>query len=81
MQKLCKYKNIFGESKKGIHSYRIFNIAIVDLGLTIFVAYLLSVNFNWNFILVLLIILVIGIIMHNLFCVETTIGMTIDKLF
>jgi hypothetical protein len=26
----CKYKNIFGEEGKGVHSYRIFNIAIVD---------------------------------------------------
>jgi len=28
---LCKYKNYFGEPGKGVHSYRIFNIAMVDV--------------------------------------------------
>lgn len=32
---LCKYKNILGEPGKGVHSYRIFNIAIVDVLLTL----------------------------------------------
>ena len=27
----CKYKNIFGKVDKGIHAYRICNIAIVDV--------------------------------------------------
>ncbi len=30
MDGLCKYKNIFGAPNTGVHSYRIFNIAIVD---------------------------------------------------
>jgi len=32
---LCEYKNYFGESGKGVHSYRIFNIAIVDVIMTL----------------------------------------------
>jgi hypothetical protein len=43
---LCKYKNFFGKPGEGAHSYRIFNIAIVDLGLTILVAYILSFYFT-----------------------------------
>ena len=35
---LCKYKNIFGEPNTGAHKKRIFNIAIVDAGMTIIVA-------------------------------------------
>ena len=35
MINLCVYKDIFGIPKKGFHKYRIFNIAIVDLLLTI----------------------------------------------
>ena len=34
---LCKYKNIFGEPNTGIHSVRIFNIAIFDVISTIIV--------------------------------------------
>ena len=29
---LCKYSDILGVPKKGVHSYRIFNIAIILLG-------------------------------------------------
>lgn len=27
---LCKYNDILGRSNEGVHSFRIFNIAIVD---------------------------------------------------
>ena len=47
---LCDYKNILGEPGKGVHKYRIFNIAIVDVILTIifayFIAYLLKIDFS-----------------------------------
>jgi len=73
---LCSYKNLLGEPKKGIHSYRIFNIAIVDVLLTIIGAYLISWSFQLNFWMVLIILFLLGIILHYLFCVNTT----IDKL-
>ena len=73
---LCKYKNIFGEPGKGAHSYRLFNVAIVDVLATILVAYLLSKLFNWSFILTTIIFFIVGIIAHRMFCVRTT----IDKL-
>ena len=28
---LCAYRTLFGEPTKGVHSYRFFNIAIVDV--------------------------------------------------
>lgn len=28
---LCEYKDIFGIPNEGVHSYRLFNIAIVDV--------------------------------------------------
>ena len=73
---LCKYKNILGEPGKGAHSYRFFGIAIVDTVLTIIAAYIISYFFKFPFIYVLIILFVIGIILHRLFCVRTT----IDKL-
>lgn len=73
---LCQYKNLLGVSGKGIHSYKIFNISIVDVILTIIGAYLISRGFNLNFGLVLIILFLLGIVLHRLFCVKTT----IDKL-
>lgn len=74
---LCKYKNILGEVGKGIHSYRIFNIAIIDVLLTILAAYIIHIFMtNYKFVYILLFLFLLGIILHRLFCVNTT----VDKL-
>lgn len=73
---LCKYKDFFGKPSEGLHSYRIFDIAIVDVVLTLLVAYILSIKYKTSFIKTSIILFLIGIIAHRLFCVRTT----IDKL-
>ena len=70
---LCKFKNILGEPNNGIHSYKIFNIAVVDLLLTIFISLLISYFFKYNFIIILIIMLISGVIFHRIFCVKTTV--------
>ena len=76
MAGLCKYKDILGKPNQGVHSYRIFNIAIVDVLLTILGAYILSIFTNYKFIYTLIGMFILGIILHRLFCVRTT----VDKL-
>ena len=76
MYNLCKYKDILGNPNQGVHSYRIFNIAIVDVLLTIIVSYILSIVTKYKFIYTLLFMFILGIISHRIFCVRTT----IDKL-
>lgn len=66
--------NIFGEPGKGIHQYRLFNIAIVDTIMTIFLALLISWYLKLNFLAVLLLLLILGEFMHILFCVKTPIS-------
>jgi hypothetical protein len=73
---LCKYKNILGIPGQGPHSYRIFNIAVVDVILTIIAAYIISYIFNISFLKTSITLFILGIILHRLFCVRTT----IDKL-
>ena len=74
---LCKYKNVLGKVNTGLHSYRILDIAIVDVILTILLAYVVKLIFpNKKFILILVLLFLLGIILHRLFCVRTT----IDKL-
>lgn len=69
-----KFKYIFGKENEGIHSYRLFNLAIADVIMTIIGAFLISYFFKYNFIIILIILFVIGIILHRLFCVNTTIN-------
>lgn len=47
MALLSYYKDIFGAPNTGIHSYRLFDIAIVDLLFTILVSYLITYIMRW----------------------------------
>ena len=78
MINLCKYSDIFGKVKEGIHSYRIFDIAVLDVLLTVITAYIVHKFFfeKYSFICVLLGVFLLGIISHRIFCVRTT----IDKM-
>lgn len=82
---LCKYKNIFGEPNTGIHNIRVFDIAIFDVLSTIIGAIvihqiiIISILDMGNTIrlwMVVVSLFILGIILHRLFCVRTT----IDKL-
>lgn len=72
----CKYKNFFGEPGKGIHSYRVFGIAIVDVIGTIIVSAIISYFSGFNFIHISIFLFCLGILLHRMFCVRTT----VDKL-
>lgn len=77
---LCQYKDIFGKVGEGVHSIRIFNIAIVDVILTILGAYLLhkyvGIFKKYKFYQVLIGLFILGIVLHKIFCVRTT----VDKI-
>lgn len=77
MKLLCPYRYLFGKPNKGIHSLRVANIAIMDVIMTLIGAYLLCLLFpkvpkHYFFIG----LFGLGIVLHRLFCVRTT----IDKL-
>jgi hypothetical protein len=73
---LCKYKNLLGTPNKGIHSYRFLGLAIADVIMTIIAAILISYFFKISFVYTSISLFVLGIILHRLFCVRTT----VDKL-
>ena len=71
---LCQYKDLFGKVGEGAHSYRILNIAIVDVLSLIIVAYIIHKFFpKYKFVHILIILFIIGIIAHRIFCVRTTV--------
>ncbi len=81
MLDLCKYKDILGKPGTGAHSYRVFNVAIVDVILTIILGFVLHriivIKYNWVSIWWVMIgVFLFGIVSHRLFCVRTT----VDKL-
>lgn len=68
---LCSYKDIFGKPREGAHSYRVFDFAAVDVILTVIAGIIIARNYDLSILLVLLVLFIIGIISHKLFCVDT----------
>ena len=66
-----KYKNIFGEAGKGVHQYRFLNTPLVDYLLTILGAILLTYLTDIPLVLTTIGLLVLGLILHYLFGVNT----------
>ena len=80
VESLCQYKDAFGKLGEGIHSYRIYNVAVLDFGVTAIVAYIITLLTGIKFIYTAVGLFLMGIIVHRLFCVRTTIDKWIDKL-
>lgn len=70
---LCKYKELFGKPGEGIHSWRIFDIGVIDVLVTIASAYLISLFSGIRLLYVLPAFFLLGIYVHRLFCVRTTV--------
>ena len=64
---LCQYKDSLGIPGQGVHSYRILNIAIVDVILTIIGALLFSWILGTNFWITLIVLFLLGIFLHKIF--------------
>ena len=43
-----KFKYIFGKEGEGVHSYRLFDIAIIDVIMTVIGAIIISYFFKYN---------------------------------
>ena len=68
---LCKYKDVFGEPRKGVHAIRIADFAVVDVILTVLGAILIAKTLNVNVIATIAILFIIAIVTHKAFCVDT----------
>ncbi len=68
------YSEIFGKPNQGVHSYRILDLAIADIIMTIIGAIIISLIFKINFFLTLIFLFLLGIVLHRFFCVNTTIN-------
>ena len=73
---LCKYRNALGVPGKGVHSIRLGGIAVVDVIMTLIGAYIIARIMRASFAWTATGLFLLGIILHRLFCVRTT----IDKL-
>jgi len=81
---LEKYKDFFGKPGTGSHKYRFLNIAIVDVGATIVVVYMIYLLLTYfgyvvHFWILLLGMFILGIFLHRIFDVRTTVDKILFK--
>ena len=69
----CPYKNVFGAPGQGVHSLRIADIAVVDVGLTMLLGLIVSRASGWSFGPTTAACFLFGIVCHRVFCAETTV--------
>jgi len=70
---MCQYKNSLGEPGVGFHRH-FLGVAIGDVIGTVLISILFARLFKFDFFLVLLIIFTLGIVLHRIFCVNTTVN-------
>lgn len=74
------FKDIFGKPREGVHAWRVCDIAIVDLGATAGVAWLMNRYFHIGTMRLLMILLILSVFSHWLFCVDTAIMVGLRRL-
>jgi hypothetical protein len=88
MDGFCAYKNVLGTPLTGVHSLRIGKgiigeskegIAVFDVLLAIGLALPLARVLKITFLAALLLSIFLGIILHRIFCVRTTVDKIIFK--
>ena len=73
---LCKYRDLFGKPSHGIHSYRMFDFAVLDIAVVVVFGILIAYWAKYPLWITLAVLFISGIVIHRLFCVRTT----VDKL-
>lgn len=79
MTGLCKYKDILGQPGKGFHSTRFMGFALFDILGTFAIAFIIALIFYRktllkSFIIISVILFIVAILLHRLFCVNTTLN-------
>lgn len=76
---LCKYKDILGVPKEGFHSTRLFGFARNDILGTFGIALIITIIFYrktlfTSFIIISILLFILAIFLHRLFCVNSTLN-------
>jgi hypothetical protein len=72
-----QYKDIFGKPNEGVHSYRMFGLAAVDVGLTLVLIGSIAYWGNINIFVVFVVVVLLTIGIHALFGVETALNVAL----
>lgn len=66
--------NFFGAPRTGVHAYRVFDIAVVDAGMTVAAGVLLGRYMDWSPYKTVAGLFVLGVVAHKAFGVPTALN-------
>ena len=75
---LCKFKDVLGVPGEGVHKQRLFGLAAFDVIATIILSILISFWSNINVFLIIVLLFIMSIGVHKIFCVDTAIMRLLD---
>ena len=72
---LCKYKDVLGKPNEGIRKIRdpVFGTALSDVIIMLLASFLISNYFNYSLSSVVILMFILSVLAHRLFCVRTTV--------
>jgi hypothetical protein len=73
MKGLCQYKDALGKPGEGFHKH-VFGVAVFDLLGTVLICILIWYITKWKAWKIALGIIILTILIHRLFCVQTTVN-------
>ena len=68
---VCQYKDVLGKPNEGFHKQRLLGMARNDLLGTVAISVVIGLLIKKNVFLVFIIIFLIGVLLHLIFCVDT----------
>ena len=71
------FDNVIGVPNVGIHSYRIFNVAYMDIIVVLIGSTLLAWLMNWSYMKTIVGMFIFGIVVHRVLCVSSTVDKTL----
>ena len=74
---LCQFKDILGKPNTGFHSVRVLDFALLDIIGTFLLAFVLHKFTRLNYLISVIIMFVVAIFLHWLFCVNTKLNVMI----
>lgn len=77
MKQFCKYRNILGKPNEGFHKTRLFGFALYDIIGAFLLAYFLTVLTGMSDIKAIVIVFIVTVFLHWLFCVNTKLNVMI----
>ena len=69
---LSQYRNILGEQGKGLHRFRLLDVAVIDYLLSILLSIAVSAITKFPLVLTTILVFILGIVLHIIFGVKTS---------